>query len=111
MQAAVLKLLDDRDWSVQKQLAATLGELPAESRVAALASLLERHGDDPVAMDAALSGLHGQEAAVLERILQATADTPQPGSSDAATSRSFSATLQRRRRCTDVITSIAALLM
>ena len=40
VQAAVLKLLDDRDWSVQKQLAATLGELPAESRVAALASLL-----------------------------------------------------------------------
>ncbi|HTL03932.1 MAG TPA: c-type cytochrome [Vicinamibacterales bacterium] len=77
VQAAVLKLLDDRDWSVQKQLAATLGELPAESRIAAMASLLERHGDDPVAMDAALSGLHGQEAAVLERILQATADTPQ----------------------------------
>jgi hypothetical protein len=30
-----------------------------------------------------------------------------PGSSDAATSRSFSSALQRRRCCTKVITSIA----
>src|SRR5215469_11433763 len=36
---------------------------------------------------------------------RASADTTAPGSSDAATSRSFSAELHRRRRSTDVITS------
>jgi mono/diheme cytochrome c family protein len=53
---AVLKRLDDTDWAVRRQLAATLGELPAGSKAAAIASLLERYGDDPIAVDAALSG-------------------------------------------------------
>src|SRR5262249_46132314 len=42
---------------------------------------------------------------------RATADTRVPGSSDAATSRSFSSAVQRRGRCTEVMTSIAVLLM
>jgi hypothetical protein len=42
-------------------------------------------------------------------IAGATADTLALGSSEAATSRSFSAALQRRRRSTDVITSIVLL--
>src|SRR5215472_7170054 len=42
---------------------------------------------------------------------RATADTPVPGSSDVAISRSFSSAVQRRRRCTEVMTSIAVLLM
>jgi len=43
--------------------------------------------------------------------LRATADTLAPASSVAATSCSFSAELQRRRRCTDLITSTRAFAM
>jgi mono/diheme cytochrome c family protein/glucose/arabinose dehydrogenase len=75
--AAVLKLMSDNDWAVREQLAASLGELPPGTKETALASFLELHAADPVAMDAALSGLHGSETAVLERLLQASAETPQ----------------------------------
>ena len=74
---AVMKLAGDTDWAVRRQLAATLGELPAQSKEAAVASILERHGDDPIAVDAALSGLRGSELAVLDRLLQAAGETPQ----------------------------------
>ena len=77
IQDEVLKRLDDADWAVRRQLAATLGELPAGSRETALATLLERYGDDPVAMDAAISGMRGSELVVLDRLLQGTAETPQ----------------------------------
>ncbi|HUP41134.1 MAG TPA: c-type cytochrome [Vicinamibacterales bacterium] len=77
MHGAVLKLLDDKDWAVRRQLAATLGELQPGSKEAAIASVLERYGDDPIAVDAALSGVRGSELAVLERLLQGTGDTPQ----------------------------------
>ncbi len=78
MQAAVLKRLDDGDWFVRHQLAATLGVLPLQERTAAIASLLERYGDNPVTLDAALSGLRGVEIAVLERMLEGTGGvTPQ----------------------------------
>ncbi len=75
--SAVMKRLDDTDWAVRRQLAATLGELPAGSKEAAIASVLERYGDDPIAVDAALSGARGSELAVLERLLQGTGETPQ----------------------------------
>jgi hypothetical protein len=42
---------------------------------------------------------------------RAIADTLAPGSSAAATSRSFSAALQRRRRSTDVMTSTRPFVM
>jgi mono/diheme cytochrome c family protein/glucose/arabinose dehydrogenase len=74
---AVIKRLDDTDWAVRRQLAATLGELPAGSKEAAIANMLERYGDDPIAVDAALSGSRGSEMAVLDRLLQATGETPQ----------------------------------
>lgn len=77
VRAAVLARLDDRDWAVTRQLAATLGELPADARIAPLATLLERHADDPVAMDAAVSGLRGLEPAMVTRLLEATDRTPQ----------------------------------
>ena len=70
VKAAVLKLVDDRDWSVREQLAASLGALPAGEREAALASLLANHANDMVVMDAALSGVAGQEGALLEALLQ-----------------------------------------
>jgi mono/diheme cytochrome c family protein len=77
VRAAVLARLDDADWAVQRQLAATLGELPVEARLAPMATVLERHGDDPVTVDAAISGLRGQEVAMLTRLLQSPTETPQ----------------------------------
>jgi len=78
VQAAVLKLTDDRDWAVRHQLAATLATFPAGSAgETALVQLLERNGDDPLTVDAALSGLSGREAAVLRRLLETPAETPQ----------------------------------
>ena len=77
LQAAVIKLADDPDWAVREQVAATLGELPAGVRETALAGMLERHGDDPVTVDAALSGLRGSEPALLGALLKAKTDSPQ----------------------------------
>ena len=54
--AAVLKLIDDPDWNVRQQLAASLGAMAAEPKATALASLLQKHANDPVVMDAAVSG-------------------------------------------------------
>jgi glucose/arabinose dehydrogenase len=70
IQAPVLKRLEDVDWAVRRQVAASLGALPAGPRETAAISLLERHGDDPITMDAALSGLRGSEAAVLEKLIE-----------------------------------------
>jgi len=67
--AAVLKRMDDTNWAVHQQLAASLGALPSGPRETAAVALLERYADDPVVMDAALSGLRGSEAAVLERLM------------------------------------------
>jgi hypothetical protein len=64
VQAAVLRHLDDEDWSVREQLAASLGALPAGPRERAVVSMLDRHADDPVVVDAALSGIRGSESAV-----------------------------------------------
>ena len=74
---AVLARLDDRDWAVRQQLAATLGELPREVGLPALATIIERSADDPVTMDAAVSGLRGSETAMLTRLLASPAETPQ----------------------------------
>jgi mono/diheme cytochrome c family protein/glucose/arabinose dehydrogenase len=72
IRAAVMKRLDDPNWAVRQQVAASLGALAPGPRVTAAVSLLERYGDDPITMDAALSGLRGSEAAVLERLMQAS---------------------------------------
>jgi mono/diheme cytochrome c family protein/glucose/arabinose dehydrogenase len=77
LQAEVVKRLADTDWAVRRQLAASLGELPQGPKETALATLLERHGNDPIALDAAVSGLKGSEAAVLETLIRASAETPQ----------------------------------
>jgi len=69
IQAAVLKRMDDSDRAVHQQLAASLGALPSGPRETAAVALLERYADDPVVMDAALSGLRGSEAIVLDRLL------------------------------------------
>jgi mono/diheme cytochrome c family protein/glucose/arabinose dehydrogenase len=77
IQGAVLKKIDDKDWAVRRQLAASLGALPDAAKIPALAALLERHGDDPMTVDAAISGLRGSEPAVLQRLLTAAEPTPQ----------------------------------
>ena len=77
VQAAVLKRLDDPEWPVRHQLAATLGVMPAGVREQAAVRLLDRSGDDPVTLDATLSGLRGSEVAVLEQLLKDPASTPQ----------------------------------
>ena len=77
VQAAVLKRLDDKDWSVQYQLAASVGALPPGGRERAVASVVSARGDDPIALDAALSGVRGAEGAVLEDVLQASGQTAQ----------------------------------
>jgi len=76
MQAALLKHVDDPDWAVREQLAASLGALPSGPRETALTVLLERHGDDPVAVDGALSGLRGGEAVVLNNLLENRTASP-----------------------------------
>jgi mono/diheme cytochrome c family protein len=78
IQAAVLKRAEDADWAVRRQFAATLGAFPQNSPAeAALVALLERSGDDPLTVDAALSGLAGRESAILQRVLETPAQTPQ----------------------------------
>jgi mono/diheme cytochrome c family protein/glucose/arabinose dehydrogenase len=77
VQAAVMKRLDDQDWFVWEQLAASLGALPPGARESAVVAFLDRHADDPVAMDAALSGLRGSEAAALDTLLRSSGQTPQ----------------------------------
>jgi mono/diheme cytochrome c family protein/glucose/arabinose dehydrogenase len=66
--AALLERLEDADAAVQRQLAASLGSLPAGPREDALTSLLDRAADDPVVLDAALSSLRGAEATILARL-------------------------------------------
>jgi mono/diheme cytochrome c family protein/glucose/arabinose dehydrogenase len=73
LHAAVLKRVHDTDRAVRRQLAASLGALPASERDPAVISLLEAHAGDPVTVDAALSGLRGGESAVLEKLMRAGA--------------------------------------
>ena len=69
--AAVLKRAADTDPAVRRQLAATLGELKAgPQKEDAIATLLVQHGDDPITVDAALSGIQGSEPLMLDKVLQ-----------------------------------------
>lgn len=92
IQSAVLERLEDTDWAVRQQLAASLGTLPPGAREAAIVTLLERRADDPITMDAALSGLRGSEGVALEKLLQSPG--PQTPQRDAAVTM-LAATLVR----------------
>jgi mono/diheme cytochrome c family protein len=70
---AVLALAGDGNWQVRVQAAATLGALPDAARVQPMIALLSVHGDDPVLVDAALSGLKGSELPVLTALAAAPA--------------------------------------
>jgi mono/diheme cytochrome c family protein len=85
VQAAVLKAASDEDWAVRRQIAASLGALPGGVRETALAGLLERHGTDPIVVDAALSGLRGTESAVLGLLTTRDVESPALAASIAMT--------------------------
>jgi mono/diheme cytochrome c family protein/glucose/arabinose dehydrogenase len=70
---AVLKLMNDVSWTVRRQLAASIGELPQPARVQTAATMLERYGSDPVVVDATISGLRDSEQDVLDRLTRADA--------------------------------------
>jgi mono/diheme cytochrome c family protein/glucose/arabinose dehydrogenase len=77
MASAVSALAADPDWAVRDQVGASIGELPASAKPAAIAAFLARNANDPVALDAALSGVSGSEAGVMDALLAATDDTPE----------------------------------
>ena len=70
MQAVVQKKMDDPTWTVRRQLAASLGEMPKEARLGPIETILRKYGNDDVTVDAAISGLNGQEADAMLSLLQ-----------------------------------------
>jgi mono/diheme cytochrome c family protein len=70
LKVAVLGLSDDRNLVVRRQLAASLGALPAAERVSRLVPLLRKYRNDPMVVDAGISGLKGLEAEALSRMLR-----------------------------------------
>jgi mono/diheme cytochrome c family protein/glucose/arabinose dehydrogenase len=79
LKAAVLRKIEDSDWAVRHQLAATIGTLPPAdpARETTAVTLLERFGTDPLTVDAVLSGVAGKETVLLDRLLRAADATPQ----------------------------------
>jgi putative membrane-bound dehydrogenase-like protein len=104
VQDAVLKLIDDPDWQVREQVAASLGAMPSGQKETAIASLLQKHAVDPVVADAALSGARGSEPAILEKLLGI--DSPQTEALDAAIVM-VSATIVRAGQDASIQTTLA----
>jgi mono/diheme cytochrome c family protein len=78
IQAAVTKRLEDQDWWVRQQLAASLGVMPTGPRETLAVALMERFGNDPIVVDATISSLRGSEMTALEALIKATGEqTPQ----------------------------------
>jgi mono/diheme cytochrome c family protein len=67
---AVLGLARDKNWNVRRQVAASIGELPAASRNDPAIQLLKKFGSDPIMVDAVVSSISGAEEPVLMAILQ-----------------------------------------
>jgi cytochrome c2 len=82
LQDAVIARIGDTDVFVRRQLAATLGMLPPARRLAALATLLTEQGNDPITVDAALSGVTGTERAALAGLPVLTASRAGPRAAD-----------------------------
>jgi mono/diheme cytochrome c family protein/glucose/arabinose dehydrogenase len=77
LQDAVLRLIDDENPAVRRQLAASAGELPFARREAVYENLLDRYGHDPIVVDLVVSGLHGREMSFLERWAASSANGEQ----------------------------------
>ena len=69
LQAAVLSQMDNSNWAVRRQVAASLGAFPAGDRLVPLSRMIVQYGDDPIIVDTAISGLSGQEATLLNQLL------------------------------------------
>jgi mono/diheme cytochrome c family protein/HEAT repeat protein len=79
LRAAVIHLIGDANWNVRRQVAASLGAMPAADRVDPAVTILTRDGADPIIVDAAVSSLSGVEADVLAKVMQLkTAGTSAP---------------------------------
>ncbi|WP_185958330.1 DUF7133 domain-containing protein [Fodinibius sediminis] len=65
----LISLLDDSAHVVQRQLAASIGELPSPERSAALMKMVKAHGNDPIVVNLVLSGLGNQEFSFLSGLL------------------------------------------
>jgi mono/diheme cytochrome c family protein len=89
MLAAVMKKADGSNWQVRRQLAASLGALPPNMRVAPVVAVMKKYGDDHITVDAAISGLKGQEADALDQLVaqSGTTDAEQMLAGAAAKSR------------------------
>jgi mono/diheme cytochrome c family protein len=83
LKAAVLALLNDKNWNVRRQVAASLGAMPAADRVAPAVTLLTHEGADPIMVDATISSLNGVEAEVLAKVMQANTVPPAATPGDA----------------------------
>ena len=75
---AVLALSNDKNWNVRRQVAASLGEMPAAARKDPATALLKRYGSDPLIVDAVISSISGAEEQVLTDVLQASGGQPAP---------------------------------
>ena len=78
IKAAVLSMIADPNWNVRRQLAASAGNMPAGERLESIVSILRRHGRDPITVDAAVSGVAGQELEVLRQLLETNAAATEP---------------------------------
>jgi glucose/arabinose dehydrogenase len=67
---ALRQRIDDPAWEVRQQLAASIGVLDPATRESLAVTMLARHADDPVVVDALLSGLRGHELPVLRAFLR-----------------------------------------
>ena len=104
LRTAVLVLVDDRSWNVRRQVAASLGEMPAADRLAPAITILTRDGADPMIVDAAISSLKGSEAEVLTRVMQArTAPAPTEAVAMLAAAVAKSGDVAAVQRAIDVI--------
>ncbi len=54
---------------MRHQVAASLGEMPKDARLAPIVTVLQKYGDDDVTVDAAVSSLNGQEADALAKLV------------------------------------------
>jgi len=71
LRSAVIALGADKNWNVRRQVAASIGEMPAADRLDPAVALLTRDGADPIIVDAAVSSLKGIEADALTKVRQA----------------------------------------
>ena len=69
----VVALANDKSWDVRRQVAASIGELPAAACAGHAVSMLRKHGGDPIVVDAVVSSISGAEEQVLTDMLVADA--------------------------------------